>query len=76
MAQVLREHFPAAAGLLPSVELTVEQVREAAKTEPALRDAIKGAMERLQSKGIYDQILAKYGLQGSKLTPVGVNQGK
>ncbi|MEU6598099.1 NAD-dependent epimerase/dehydratase family protein [Streptomyces flaveolus] len=39
MAQVLREHFPAAAGLLPSTELTIEQVREAAKTEPALRDA-------------------------------------
>jgi nucleoside-diphosphate-sugar epimerase len=39
MAQILREHFPAAAALLPSVELTVEQVREAAKTQPALRDA-------------------------------------
>ncbi|MGW2173773.1 NAD-dependent epimerase/dehydratase family protein [Streptomyces sp. NPDC001705] len=39
MARILREHFPAAADLLPSVELTVEQVREAAKTTPALRDA-------------------------------------
>ncbi|MET8772821.1 aldehyde reductase [Streptomyces sp. NPDC004658] len=39
MAQVLREHFPAAAALLPSEELTIEQVREAAKTQPALRDA-------------------------------------
>ncbi|WP_346345943.1 NAD-dependent epimerase/dehydratase family protein [Streptomyces sp. SID5789] len=39
MAQILREHFPAAADLLPAVELTVEQVREAAKTTPALRDA-------------------------------------
>ncbi|MFD5572817.1 NAD-dependent epimerase/dehydratase family protein [Streptomyces cadmiisoli] len=39
MARILREHFPAAAGLLPSAELTIEQVREAAKTEPALRDA-------------------------------------
>jgi polar amino acid transport system substrate-binding protein len=47
-----------------------------AKTEPGLRDAIKGAMERLQQKGIYDQILAKYGLGGSKLTPIGINQGK
>lgn len=46
------------------------------KTEPQLRDAVKEAIERMQSKGIYDQILAKYGLQGSKLTPVGVNQGK
>ncbi|WML83765.1 NAD-dependent epimerase/dehydratase family protein [Streptomyces sp. VNUA74] len=39
MAQILREHFPSAAGLLPSAELTAEQVREAAKTRPALRDA-------------------------------------
>jgi len=39
MAQILREHFPAAAALLPSVELTVEQVREAAKTQPALQSA-------------------------------------
>lgn len=47
-----------------------------AKTEPGLRDAIKGAMDRLQQKGIYDQILAKYGLAGSKLAPIGINQGK
>ncbi|WP_327234023.1 NAD-dependent epimerase/dehydratase family protein [Streptomyces sp. NBC_01317] len=39
MARILREHFPAAAALLPSAELTIEQVREAAKTQPALRDA-------------------------------------
>lgn len=39
MARILREHFPAAAGLLPSAEMTIEQVREAAETEPALRDA-------------------------------------
>ena len=47
-----------------------------AKTEPQLRDAVKEAMDRLQSKGIYDQILAKYGLQQSKFAPIGVNQGK
>ena len=47
-----------------------------AKTEVALRDAIKGAMESLQKKGIYDQILAKYGLSSSKLATIGVNQGK
>jgi hypothetical protein len=39
MARILREHFPAAADLLPSTELTVEQVVEAAKTQPALREA-------------------------------------
>ncbi|MGW2032411.1 hypothetical protein [Streptomyces sp. NPDC001811] len=39
MAQVLREHYPAAAGLLPAEEMTIERVREAAKTEPALRAA-------------------------------------
>jgi polar amino acid transport system substrate-binding protein len=47
-----------------------------AKTEPQLRDAIKAAIERLQAKGVYDQILAKYGLQATKLSPVTVNQGK
>ena len=47
-----------------------------AKTEPQLRDAIKEALDRLQAKGIYDQILAKYGLQASKLAKIGVNQGK
>ncbi|MGW6093442.1 NAD-dependent epimerase/dehydratase family protein [Streptomyces sp. NPDC055157] len=39
MAQILRKHFPAAGDLLPSAELTIEQVHEAAKTEPALREA-------------------------------------
>ncbi|WP_329372869.1 SDR family oxidoreductase [Streptomyces sp. NBC_01483] len=39
IANILREHFPAAADRLPASELTIEQVREAAKTEPALRDA-------------------------------------
>jgi polar amino acid transport system substrate-binding protein len=47
-----------------------------AKAEAQLRDAVKGALDRLQAKGIYDQILAKYGLQASKLAPIGVNQGK
>ncbi|WP_440100868.1 SDR family oxidoreductase [Streptosporangium sp. H16] len=39
IARILREHFPAAADLLPSAELTIEQVREAAKTDPSLREA-------------------------------------
>jgi polar amino acid transport system substrate-binding protein len=47
-----------------------------AKKETQLRDAIKAAIERLQAKGVYDQILAKYGLQATKLSPVTVNQGK
>ncbi len=47
-----------------------------AKTETQLRDAVKGALDRLQAKGIYDQILAKYGLQATKLSPIAVNQGK
>ena len=47
-----------------------------AKTETQLRDAIKAAIERLQAKGVYEQILAKYGLQATKLSPITVNQGK
>ena len=46
------------------------------KTEMQLRDAVKEALDRMQAKGIYDQILAKYGLQTSKLAPISVNQGK
>lgn len=47
-----------------------------AKKETQLRDAIKAAIERLQAKGVYEQILAKYGLQATKLSPITVNQGK
>ena len=46
------------------------------KTEAQLRDAVKAAIERLQAKGIYDQILAKYGLQAGKYSPITINQGK
>jgi polar amino acid transport system substrate-binding protein len=46
------------------------------KTESQLRDAVKEALDRLVAKGVYDQILAKYGLQVAKLAPIGVNQGK
>jgi polar amino acid transport system substrate-binding protein len=46
------------------------------KTETQLRDAVKEALDRMQAKGVYDQILAKYGLQTSKLAPISVNQGK
>ena len=34
-----------------------------------LRDAVKAALERLQQKGAYDQILAKYGLSANALKP-------
>ena len=47
-----------------------------AKKETQLRDAVKAAVDRLQAKGVYDQILAKYGLQATKLSPITVNQGK
>lgn len=40
-----------------------------------LRDAVKGAIERLQAKGIYDQIIAKYGLMPNVLKPITINQG-
>ena len=42
----------------------------------ALRDAVQGALERLQQKGVYDEVLAKYGLSANALKPVAVNQGK
>jgi polar amino acid transport system substrate-binding protein len=45
------------------------------KTETQLRDAVKEGLERLQQKGVYDEILKKYGLQANKLSPIGINQG-
>jgi polar amino acid transport system substrate-binding protein len=46
-----------------------------AKTETALRDLLKTTVESLQRKGIYDQLLAKHGLQANKWA-ASVNQGK
>jgi polar amino acid transport system substrate-binding protein len=46
-----------------------------AKAEIAVRDMIKAALESLQRKGIYEQLLAKHGLQANKWT-ASVNQGK
>jgi hypothetical protein len=40
-----------------------------------MRDAVKGVIERLQAKGGYDQIIAKYGLKPNMLKPITVNQG-
>jgi polar amino acid transport system substrate-binding protein len=47
-----------------------------AKSETALRDAVKAAIERLQASGDYDKMLAKYGLQANKLTPISINKGE
>lgn len=41
-----------------------------------LRDAVKGAIERLQTKGTYFELLAKYGMRTNVLRPITVNQGK
>jgi polar amino acid transport system substrate-binding protein len=46
-----------------------------AKTESALRDVIRGALDSLQRKGIYEQLLTKHGLQANKWA-ASVNQGK
>lgn len=45
------------------------------KKEPELRDAVLQALQRLQKKGVYDQLLAKYKLQDTA-TPVALNQGE
>jgi len=41
-----------------------------------LRDAVKAAIERLQQKGIYAQLTAKYGLQPNVLSPITINEGQ
>jgi polar amino acid transport system substrate-binding protein len=45
------------------------------KTEPQLRDAVKVALEQLQTNGAYDALLDKYGLKANKLAPITVNKG-
>ncbi|HEX2115505.1 MAG TPA: ABC transporter substrate-binding protein [Alphaproteobacteria bacterium] len=45
------------------------------KTEPKLRESIKAALDSLQKKGIYDQILEKHGLKAAAQKPITINQG-
>lgn len=40
-----------------------------------LREAVRGALSRLQSKGIYAELLAKYGLLNNSYSPITINQG-
>lgn len=41
-----------------------------------LRDAVKGALDRLQANGGYDALIAKYGLTNNGLKPIVLNQGQ
>lgn len=41
-----------------------------------LRDAVKGALERLQANGIYDALIAKYVQPSNALKPISVNKGE
>lgn len=41
-----------------------------------LRDAVKGALERLQANGTYDALIAKYVQPSNALKPVSVNKGE
>jgi polar amino acid transport system substrate-binding protein len=41
-----------------------------------LRDAVKGALERLQANGAYDALIKKYGLLDNELKPISVNKGE
>lgn len=41
-----------------------------------LRDAVKGALDRLQANGTYDKLIEKYGLANNAVKPVTINQGK
>ena len=45
------------------------------KSDTELREAIKGALDRLQSKGIYGKIVEKYGLQANELRAITINKG-
>ncbi|MNL77374.1 hypothetical protein D3C87_2035330 [compost metagenome] len=41
-----------------------------------LRDAVKGALDRLQANGGYDALIAKYGLVDNPLKPITLNKGE
>lgn len=41
-----------------------------------LRDAVKGALDRLQANGTYDALIQKYGLANNAIKPITINQGK
>ena len=41
-----------------------------------LRDAVKGALERLQANGTYDALVAKYVQPSNVLKPISVNKGE
>ena len=41
-----------------------------------LRDAVKGALDRLQANGTYDKLIEKYGLANNAVKPATINQGK
>jgi polar amino acid transport system substrate-binding protein len=41
-----------------------------------LRDAVKGAIERLQTNGTYAALITKYGMRNNTLSPITINQGK
>ncbi|MEN5082805.1 ABC transporter substrate-binding protein [Bosea sp. TWI1241] len=41
-----------------------------------LRDAVKGALDRLQANGTYDALIAKYAQPSNALKPISLNQGE
>ncbi|MCR4519883.1 MULTISPECIES: ABC transporter substrate-binding protein [Bosea] len=41
-----------------------------------LRDAVKGALDRLQANGTYYKLIEKYGLANNAIKPITINQGK
>lgn len=45
------------------------------KKNPQLRDAVQGALKKLQADGTYDRLLAKWNLKDQALTGAPINQG-
>jgi polar amino acid transport system substrate-binding protein len=46
-----------------------------ARDDPSLRGAVQGALQQLVRDGIYDRVLATWGVQGGKIATVTVNSG-
>jgi polar amino acid transport system substrate-binding protein len=46
------------------------------KQDSALRETVRGALDRMRQNGTYEAILARYDLKATAIAEIGVNQGK
>jgi polar amino acid transport system substrate-binding protein len=47
-----------------------------AKNQPGLRDSIQGALEELLRSGVYDDVMARWGVRDGSLRRISINSGR